>query len=682
VVGSPGVILFTDDGGTTWTQKQTADIPPILLQGVYALDADNVWVTGDIDNGYGAIFRTSDGGASWHRKGSAADVPDAALLDVHACDENTAWIASRGSPSPPSTSVLNTDNNGATWTGQVLGSGFFDTNSVTTIGTDIVWATTDADGIYRTDNAKDFVQQDSVHGKYSYYLVCIQALDANTAWAAGPASVGPGKAAGIVEHTSDGGKTWVNQLELEMSLNAVSFVRPSTYYFAEGSTRPGFEPYLCIQNPGQADADVTITYMLGDGSVQEQYLGVDAGSRATVPVASILGSADDAAHDFSAVVTCTNGQVIVAERPMYFSYGPEGWTGGHCVVGAEAPADNWYFAEGCTDGWFDEWILVLNPGDDPAGLTFRFQTEDHGQKIISDWWVAPHSRGSFKVSDILGPDYQCSLALESTKPVVAERSMYFDYPIPVPCSDEEQTFSPYLSGNITSPWTGGHCVVGATSLSTRFYFAEGCNRAGFEETLAIQNPGSELLTVNAVYQPAPGQGDSIEKSYTVEPGRRLTVFVDIESYPLKDISIELTSDFPFLAERTIYFRYWGFGAPEWMGGSCVIGATRTAREWSFAEGYTGEDFQEWLTLYNPGDTDAVVEITYYTQEEGALPARTATVPAGTRLNLRINDSAGPDYQLSCRVRVISGPGIVAERPMYFDYGGKWDGGHCVVGHSP
>ena len=43
----------------------------------------------------------------------------------------------------------------------------------------------------------------------------------------------------------------------------------------------------------------------------------------------MLGEGDDAAHDFSAKVECTNGQQIIAERPMYFNYngsGPGGTT--------------------------------------------------------------------------------------------------------------------------------------------------------------------------------------------------------------------------------------------------------------------------------------------------------------------------------------------------------------------
>jgi hypothetical protein len=40
------------------------------------------------------------------------------------------------------------------------------------------------------------------------------------------------------------------------------------HLFAYKACRPGFDPYICIQNPGAADAAVTITYMKGDGTTR------------------------------------------------------------------------------------------------------------------------------------------------------------------------------------------------------------------------------------------------------------------------------------------------------------------------------------------------------------------------------------------------------------------------------
>lgn len=54
-----------------------------------------------------------------------------------------------------------------------------------------------------------------------------------------------------------------------------------------------------------------------------------------------------------------------------------------------------------------------------------------------------------------------------------------------------------------------------------------------------------------------------------------------------------------------------------------------------------------------------------------------TVPAHTRQTVYVNENAGPDLQLSAQL--VSDKPVVAERPMYFNYGGVWTGGHDVVG---
>ena len=137
---------------------------------------------------------------------------------------------------------------------------------------------------------------------------------------------------------------------------------PTTFYFAEGTCRPDFDPYFCIQNPGGTAADVTLTYMKGDGTTATTRSSpCRPDSRATVHPQDMLGTGNDAAHDFSTKVACTNGQPIIAERPMYFNYNGV-WTGGHDVVGATAPSSTFYFAEGTCRPDFDPYFCIQNPG--------------------------------------------------------------------------------------------------------------------------------------------------------------------------------------------------------------------------------------------------------------------------------------------------------------------------------
>jgi hypothetical protein len=148
----------------------------------------------------------------------------------------------------------------------------------------------------------------------------------------------------------------------------------------------------------------------------------------------------------------------------------------------------------------------------------------------------------------------------------------------------------------------------------------------------------------------PGQGDPAKKTYPVEAGSRLTVFVPGDAGREKDVSVRLSSASPFLAERPMYFNY-RYKDLNTKGGDCVIGATTPATEWFLAEGYTGPSFDEWICIQNPGDAASTVEVI---------------------------DNADGGYQLSTRLMVTSGPGVIVERPMYFICNG-WDGGHTAVG---
>ena len=450
--------------------------------------------------------------------------------------------------------------------------------------------------------------------------------------------------------TSDPSRMNVRVRDLSRGLgwsggHCVSGVRePGTrWQFAEGTTRNGFEEWLTLENPQGETANAHLAFMTGDGETFDMDMALPPGSRGTVHVNRVVGQGKD--------VSCsvTSDRPIVAERPMYFSYGAGGWRGGHDVVGASDPVETWYFAEGYTGPGFEQYVCVLNPDTRPASLRFRFQTEEEGEIIRAGQSVPARTRSTFKINDLLGANYQNSLVLESDRPVVAERALYFDY-----------------LGKGDHHWDGGHCVMGAPSLSREYFFAEGTTRDGFEEWLTLQNPNPSPLSVTATYHLGDGQGDPVTRTYTVGAEKRYTVFAADEVGTGKDVSVKLSAPDEFLAERSIYFNYQGFGA-NWPDGHCVIGVPERYDECYFAEGYTGGSFQEWLCLQNPGNTDSTVEATYYTEEKGALEPRYITVPARTRVTVRVNDNAGPNLQLSCRLRVTSGPDVVAERPMYFDY---------------
>ncbi len=228
--------------------------------------------------------------------------------------------------------------------------------------------------------------------------------------------------------------------------NVLGITSPSdVFYFAEGSCRPNFDPYICIQNPNDEEIEVKITYMKGDGTVDEQNVPVDANSRSTVTVKERLGEADDVAHDFSARVESAGGQPIVVERPMYFNYNGI-YQGGHDVVGALAPATIFYFAEGSSRPEFDTFICIQNPNDEEAEVKITYIKGD-GTRDEEFRAVSANSRSTVTVKEKLGQAddvaHDFSIMVESTggHSIICERPIYFNY---------------------NGVWAGGHDMVGYT----------------------------------------------------------------------------------------------------------------------------------------------------------------------------------------------------------------------------
>jgi len=148
---------------------------------------------------------------------------------------------------------------------------------------------------------------------------------------------------------------------------------------------------------------------------------VPAHARVTVNVNQAVGLDKDVS------MHVTSDHAVVAERPMYFSYGG-GIPGGHNVMGATMPGTSWYFAEGTTRSGFDEWLTLANPGDEDAMVTVEYMLgAGQGDNVIQDWNVPAHARVTVNVNQAVGLDKDVSMHVTSDHAVVAERPMYFSY---------------------------------------------------------------------------------------------------------------------------------------------------------------------------------------------------------------------------------------------------------------
>ena len=449
-VGERGTIRYTTDAGSTWTGQYTGTSS--TLHGVSGVNASTAWAVGKGTFGKSAILHTTDGGSTWTFQDSGNTEW---LFGVSAVDANNAWAVGTGG------TILHTTDGGSTWTPQTMGIPCM-LHGVSAFDASNAWAVgTNGTIVHTTDGGSTWTPQNS--GTTSD-IFGVSAVDASNAWAVG--------GSGTILQTTAAGSTWTPQstgtIDALLGVSAadannvwavggdgtILHAGAATFYFAEGTCRPGFDPYICIQNPGGEAATVTITYMKGDGTTDTETLTVSGNSRSTVVVKNKLGEGNDAAHDFSAKVECTNGQQIIAERPMYFNYraGEPGysWQGGHDVVGALAPDTTFYFAEGTCRPGFDPYICIQNPGGEAATVTITYMKGD-GTTDTETLTVSGNSRSTVVVKNKLGEGndaaHDFSAKVECTKdflPIIAERPMYFNY----------------RAGEPGYSWQGGHDVVG------------------------------------------------------------------------------------------------------------------------------------------------------------------------------------------------------------------------------
>ncbi len=97
----------------------------------------------------------------------------------------------------------------------------------------------------------------------------------------------------------------------------------------------------------------------------------------------------------------------------------------------------------------------------------------------------------------------------------------------------------------------------------------------------------------------------------------------------------------------------------------------------FAEGYTGDGFEEYLCLLNRESSRAIAQVTYL-YADGSQPFTVDyRLPGDSRTTVNVNVEAGRGKDVS--IKLESDGMVLAERPIYFDYQGKWDGGHDVIG---
>ncbi len=251
-----------------------------------------------------------------------------------------------------------------------------------------------------------------------------------------------------------------------------------TWYLPEGSSAWGFECWLLIQNPNKSEAKCSVTYMIEGQGPRTVSKSVPANSRKTFNMADDIGARD-------ASIKVTSSIPVIPERAMYRNSRREG----HDSIGTTSPAKDFYLAEGTSAWGFTTYVLIQNPNNVPSDVTVTYMTPG-GPKPQAPLHMDPNSRKTIRVNDVAGvQNTDFSTRVHGTKPIIAERSMYWgaDTPLGEACHDS----------------------VGMASAHSSFYLPDGQTSEGRETWTLIQNPNSSPVTVQITYMTPSGKGNVV-----------------------------------------------------------------------------------------------------------------------------------------------------------------------------
>jgi hypothetical protein len=299
-----------------------------------------------------------------------------------------------------------------------------------------------------------------------------------------------------------------------------------SWYFAEGYTGAYFSTYLLLFNPGERAAKVHATYYVAGAPSFFHDFTMPPASRGTTLVNALpdmLGK--------EVAVRVDSSEPLAAERTVYFDWtgNPNYVNGGDASMGIAAPSKTWYLAEGCTGHFFDEYLLVLNPGAEAAAVAMEFCTP--AGPLVHRFVMAPFSRGTVAVDSLPGLESaEAGVIVTSDREIVVERSMY----------------------TTRDSRRGGHVSSGVPEPGRDWYFAEGYTGGTFDEYLLVMNPGDEPASVNFLFHTEGGQ--SVGAAFPVGPKTRFTLHVDdIPGLEWTGSAAEIHSDRPVAVEQTHYF---------------------------------------------------------------------------------------------------------------------------------
>jgi hypothetical protein len=301
-----------------------------------------------------------------------------------------------------------------------------------------------------------------------------------------------------------------------------------TWYLPEGSSNWGFETWTAVLNPNNTTANITLTYMTEGAGPKTLAKTIPPNSRATWNMATDIGAAD-------ASIKVASNLPVVAERSVYHNNRREG----SCSIGAPAPASDFILSEGAVGyaAGFTTWVLVQNPANTENTVTLTYQTGS-GAVAGPTFTMGPNSRKTVKVNDSLPPNTDVSTVVHGSKPIVAERAMYWDAGL-------GECF---------------HASIGLSEPHMTFMCPDGQAGGGAQTWTLVSNPNPGAVTVRITYLPQNG-GKTVSFTAEIPSDSRATFNMadKLKSGRAAILVESLDGARPVMVERAMYGQDWGSG---------------------------------------------------------------------------------------------------------------------------
>ena len=194
------------------------------------------------------------------------------------------------------------------------------------------------------------------------------------------------------------------------------------WYFPDGLVADGVGERYSLANPGRREARVLVELGLEEGEAEPFELIVPPLGRIALALNQESRVPKGVAH--STTVRSLNGEPVVALRTVE-AVAPSPRSGRADTLGARRPATRWAFAAGGTSEQSDEWVVVQNPGTNPASVSFTGLAAGQALPLegLQGVSIPPGRRRAFRIGDHVRRA-PLPLLLRSTGPVVAERALY------------------------------------------------------------------------------------------------------------------------------------------------------------------------------------------------------------------------------------------------------------------